>query len=100
METKRILVVEDDEITRILVIKMLENAHYEVFSASSVPEVLNLFSVQPVEVILTDIEMKPYRGVELLHKFDELKQKPTLIFMTSKGSLSTAVETLAEGAFE
>jgi DNA-binding NtrC family response regulator len=102
MAKGKILVVEDDELTNLLISKMLDNHEFEVISARSVPEALLCLSRNPVDVVLSDIEMSPIRGVELLTRipFDLPYPRPLVVFMTSKGSLSSACETLAQGAFD
>ena len=100
MDNKKVLLVEDDELTRILVQKMLEGLGYEVVPVSSVPEALHAYHQSPVRVIVSDIEMKPVGGYELLKQFSSSKQSPLIIFMTGKGSLSSACEAISSGAFD
>lgn len=101
MERRKIMLVEDDDVTRMMVSKMLENRSYEVISVASVPEAISRFSIGPVPVVLSDIEMRPSRGTELLKRLESpMGKRPLMIFMTSKGSLTSAFESISEGAFD
>lgn len=102
METRKIMLIEDDVVTRTLLAKMLENHNYNVVAASSVPEALSLFNQEPVPVILSDIEMRPLKGTEILKhiRTDEAVTTPLVIFMTSKSSLANAFESISHGAFD
>jgi DNA-binding NtrC family response regulator len=97
---KKLLLVEDDELTRLLVSKMLEVKDYQVVSVASVPEALQVLAQEPIRVILSDIEMRPVSGLELLSRLSSSEEKPAVIFMTGKGSLTSACEALALGAFD
>ena len=100
MNERKILLVEDDELTRLLVQKMLEGQGYEVMSVGSVPEALHAYHQFSYKVILSDIEMRPVGGFELLKQILQIKPSPLLIFMTGRGSLSSACEAISQGAFD
>jgi len=97
---KKLLLVEDDELTRMLVSKMLEVKDYQVTSVASVPEALQVLANDPIRVILSDIEMKPVPGLDLLSRLSASDEKPAVVFMTGKGSLTSACEALSLGAFD
>ena len=100
MKERKLLLVEDDELTRLVVQRGLEHLGYEVSSVSSVPEALHYFNQHPVRLVLTDIEMKPLGGFELLKQLTAQSNPPLVIFMTSRGSLSSACDAIAQGAFD
>ena len=52
MERRKIMLVEDDDVTRIMISKMLQNRSYEVIEVASVPEAISRFSIEPVPVVL------------------------------------------------
>ncbi len=96
----KVILVEDDQLTRLLIGKMLESKGYQVISVGSVPEALQAYHQEPVKVILSDIEMKPYSGLELLPKLSTQPTPPSIIFMTGRGSLTSAYEAISQGAFD
>jgi DNA-binding NtrC family response regulator len=100
MENKHILLIEDDELTRLLLQKMLESQGYDVLAAASVPEAMHAFSQQRFSVILSDIEMRPVSGLELLKRVPDIWKGAVIVFLTGKGSLSSACEAISQGAFD
>ncbi|NBX68445.1 MAG: sigma-54-dependent Fis family transcriptional regulator [Proteobacteria bacterium] len=100
MKERKLLLVEDDELTRLLVHKGLEQLGYQVSSVGSVPEALCAFHQNPVQVVLSDIEMKPVSGFELLKQFSGQVKPPLFIFMTGRGSLTSACDAISMGAFD
>ena len=66
METGgNILVVDDNNVFRMVVSKMLSRLGYEVSSADSGENGLNLFLKNKFDVVLSDYEMPAMDGVEL-----------------------------------
>lgn len=100
MENRKILLVEDDELTRLLIQRELEQKAYEVTSVGSVPEALQAFHQYRYPIVLSDIEMKPVDGFELLKQLSAQSNPPLTLFMTSKGSLTSACEAISLGAFD
>ena len=70
----RVLVVEDDEDGRKLLQTMLEMRGAAVSTASSAREALDVLSTQPIDVLLSDIEMPGTDGYQLI---EELRQRPS-----------------------
>ncbi len=53
--SKRILVVEDEEIIRISLVKLLERHQYETAQAVSVKAALNNFNLNEFDLIISDL---------------------------------------------
>ena len=66
-EAARILVVDDDEVIRDLLCKILENRGYEVFQTDNGPDALDICrrSFPPLQLLITDIKMPVMSGYEL-----------------------------------
>ncbi len=67
----RILVIEDTDDVRVLLLQILEKAGYEVLSASDGEEGLRVFHREPVDLVITDILLPKKDGVEIIR---EIKQ--------------------------
>ena len=63
-----ILVVEDEELMRAILRKLLENEDYQVFTADSAENALEIFTAEDIDITLTDIRMAGMDGLELLQK--------------------------------
>lgn len=65
---KRILVVEDDDISQFLIRKMLENLSFDVTIASNGLEALEILGDKIFDIILMDIEMPVISGFETVRR--------------------------------
>ncbi len=66
--TKRLLVVDDDELNRDLLSRMLFRNGYEVITAASGPETLEILDTQPVDLVLLDVMMPGTSGIDILQR--------------------------------
>ncbi len=67
----RVLVVDDEEINRLVCESWLQDAGVTTILASSGAEALELLKNGPVDLILTDIQMPDMDGIELLNRLGE-----------------------------
>ncbi len=98
--TAHILVVDDESAIRYSITKTLQRVGYQVESAASGEEALDMLSQQPYDVVLTDIRMPGISGVELLARIKEESPDAIVILLTGYASLDTAVESLRLGAHD
>ena len=98
--TARILVVDDESAIRYSITKTLQRVGYQVDSAASGEEALQMMSQSHFDVILTDIRMPGISGVELLAQVKEHAPDAIVILLTGYASLDTAVESLRLGAHD
>ena len=83
----RILIIDDDEAFRTLLLQMLLEAGHTAVAAVNGMEALKLFRTEPADLILTDI-MMPYGGlatIRILH--DEFPQAG--VIMSPRRPLAT-----------
>ncbi len=99
-ETAHVLVVDDESAIRYSITKTLQRVGYQVDSAASGEEALEMLARQTYDVILTDIRMPGISGVELLARVRESAPEAIVILLTSYASLETAVESLRLGAHD
>ncbi len=99
-EGATILVVDDEGAIRYSVTKTLERVGYQVVTASSGEEALDIMMDQDFDVVLTDIRMPGISGVDLLARIKEHSVDAVVILMTGYASLGTAVESLRLGAHD
>jgi len=99
-ETAHVLVVDDESAIRYSITKTLQRVGYQVDSAASGEEALEMLARQTYDVILTDIRMPGISGVELLARVRESAPEAIVILLTGYASLETAVESLRLGAHD
>ena len=61
-----ILVIDDEEIVRVLLRSALEAAGYEVTEATNGREGLDLYRKRPMDLVITDILMPELSGLDML----------------------------------
>jgi two-component system, chemotaxis family, chemotaxis protein CheY len=87
---KSILVVEDDEPTRTLVMASLKLAGYNVTSASGRAEVLGLLRQVPFDLVLTDVIMPDFDGTEVVRAVRQYQPSTPVLAMSGGGSFMTS----------
>lgn len=65
LSQKRILVVDDDEISRLVACEILGNLGAETESAANPEEAIHMASTAPYDMILLDLHMPGMNGIEL-----------------------------------
>ena len=96
----RILVVDDEESLRELLSSLLTDEGYEVTTASSAEQALELFSPAPYPIVLADIRLEGMNGVDLLKKIKTLNEDSQVVLITSHASLNTAIAALRAGVYD
>ncbi len=96
----KILVVDDDEVTRKLLKEVLEKEGYSVRLASSGKEALLFLKKDPYPILLSDIKMAEMDGMAVLKQAQKINTRTAVILMTGFGSMEGAIEAIQEGAFD
>ncbi|MEW6616401.1 MAG: sigma-54 dependent transcriptional regulator [Thermodesulfobacteriota bacterium] len=99
MEGAKILVVDDDEVTRKNISRILSNAGYYVSVAKDGTGALTQLSKGGVDLVLTDLVMNGLSGLELLDKIKHDDPEIEIIMMTGYASIPTAIEAMKKGAY-
>ncbi len=96
----RVLIVDDDEIARMVLEEALARAGYEVQSASNGRQALAVLKEKPCRLIVSDWEMPEMSGVELCRaiRSDHEQHYVYFILLTSHDSLDERVQGLTAGA--
>ncbi|MCZ7541346.1 MAG: response regulator transcription factor [Anaerolineae bacterium] len=95
-----ILVVDDEGAIRYSISKTLQRLGYQVHTAETGEEALEMMQRQEYDVVLTDIRMPGLSGVELLARIKEQAPDAVVILLTGYASLETAIESLRLGAHD
>lgn len=94
----RILVVDDDVDTCRNLTDILTDLGYEVESAHTGPQALELVRNKPFEVALLDLKMPGMDGLTLYRQIKKLRASTVAIIVTAYASQSTQEEALVAGA--
>jgi len=94
-----VLIVDDEKnYTRILG-AVLEEEGFEILTANSGPEALEVLEGSDVDLVLTDMKMPLMDGIQLLEKIKTRDSELPVIMMTAHGTVDKAVEAMQKGAY-
>jgi two-component system response regulator AtoC len=96
----RILIVDDDEALRDSLQLVLSSEGFEVVSARSGQEALELLASSAPEIVLCDLRMPGMDGMELLPELARRQPGATLILMSAYGTEELALEAMKRGAYD
>jgi len=93
-----ILVVDDALSTLEVLERNLKTEHYQVFTASSVPEAIRVLEATPVDLVVTDLKMPEVSGIDLVRHVRENLKDTEVIMITGYPSIDGAVTAVKAGA--
>jgi two-component system response regulator FlrC len=93
-----ILLVEDDLNLREALAETLGLADYQVRVAADGAAALEILARAPVVAVVTDYQMKPMDGYQLLQRIRAEHPQLPVLLMTAHGTIQHAVRSMLEGA--
>lgn len=96
--TKKILVVEDDQVAREMLEEFLQMNCFTVLAVSSAPEALKILVKTDFDLVLTDLVMPDMDGISMTKAIRDLKKDIPVLVMTGFASIEYAVEAIKAGA--
>ncbi len=99
MKKGKVLVADDDEGMRVLLRETLEG-EYEVETAGSGLQVINLLKTEPFDLILLDLKLPDLDGIGVLREIRDLAVDIAVIIITGYASVESAVEAMKLGAYD
>lgn len=100
MSDRCVLVVDDEEVVRAFVERVVRQQGLEVESVASGPEALERIRRRPPDVVVTDVRMGGMDGLAMLERARPLAPDAAFIVMTGHGTLDAAVTAGRLGAVE
>ncbi|MGD8519623.1 MAG: sigma-54 dependent transcriptional regulator [Desulfobacterales bacterium] len=97
MET--ILIVDDEKNYLTILTAILEEEGFEVLTALSGQEALDIRKTSDVDLVLTDMKMPVMDGIELLEHIKAIDPDLPVVMMTAHGTVDKAVEAMQKGAY-
>lgn len=99
-ETEKILVVDDEEEIREIIVLTLESGGYSVDQAGDGLEAIEKLQGTQYDAVLTDLKMPKADGLEVIEAAKSLHQDIVTIIMTAYGTIESAVEAMKLGAHD
>ena len=100
MSDSTVLIVEDDLPLKEALVSTLEDAGYGVLAAGDGGEALEIIGRSPVDLVITDIQMQPVDGHELLRQLSCERPGLPVLMMTAYGTIEQAVGAMRSGAVD
>ncbi len=96
----RVLVVDDEEIVRNPLQRVLKEAGYDVVTAANGQEALDKMPQLRIELVLLDIKMPDMSGMEVLRQLTTNWPETGVVMVTAVADAQTAVEAMKLGAYD
>ena len=97
---EKILVVEDDKISRRIIREILSRSGYEVFEAEDGAQGLEAFKANKPDLVLTDYQMPVMNGLRVLSEIRNLQPAIPVIMLTGFGDIALIIKSIQLGAFD
>jgi DNA-binding NtrC family response regulator len=95
-----ILIVEDEDLMRGILVEMMTDAGFRAIDASSGEQALELFAAESPTITISDIALNKMDGIELLDRIKQLDSEALVIMITAYSSVETAIAALRKGAYD
>ncbi|MBI5409982.1 MAG: response regulator [Nitrospirae bacterium] len=96
----KILVADDDEMVREVIVKFLSEQGYSVTTANDGLDAVRLLRLEDIQLVLTDLRMPGADGMEVLSTAMKINPGIAVVILTAYGTLDTALEAVKEGAYD
>jgi len=100
LEPAKILVVDDEKSILLLLKEALTQWGYQVTTAPSAVEGLELLKNGLFDAIISDIRMPDMTGLDLLREIRKQDETIEVVMMTGYPTIASAVQALKEGAYD
>ncbi len=95
-----ILIVEDDDAMRDLLVEEVRDAGYRVLAAPGGSLGLDVARADPPDLVVTDLRMPDLDGFDLIRDLSALPDPPHIVMITAFGSIETAIKAVKLGAYD
>lgn len=99
---KKLVMVVDDEPDMLSMLQLVlkKKCDCEVITANSGTIALSLLEEHQPDVVVSDIKMPDFDGLQLLRKIREHDSSISVVIMTGYGTIDMAVQALKDGAYD
>lgn len=95
-----IVLVEDDSDLREALRTVLERNDHRVISVSNGPDALEVIRRESVAMVVSDVQMEPWSGLELLSHIQAYAPQIPFVLMTAFANVKQAVRAINQGAMD
>jgi DNA-binding NtrC family response regulator len=96
----KILVVDDEDIVRESLRDWLDGVGYDVETAESGEEALQIIKKKKIKIMLADLVMPGMNGIELMQEAKKVVPELSAVIITAHATIQTAITAIREGAHD
>ena len=100
MAQESILLIDDEEVIRDVISKLLEKRGYVVYSAEESESGLKILQEEAIDLILLDLMLPGRSGLECLNEIFEISPEVSVVMISAYASIENAVQATKMGAFD
>ncbi len=100
METRKLLIADDDHIEKESLATILQREGYEIITAGDGKEALEKIEQSPPDLVLTDLKMPYLNGLELLSEVKSKYPDIEVIIITGYATVESAINAMKVGAID
>ena len=100
MAHESILLIDDEEVIRDVISKLLEKRGYVVYSAEESESGLKILQEEAIDLILLDLMLPGRSGLECLKEIFEISPEVSVVMISAYASIENAVQATKMGAFD
>lgn len=97
-DSKRILVVDDEEAVNTVLGELLRDAGYDVSFAMTCGDGIQQMEGGSFDLVITDKNLPDDSGMEIIRRARSMENGPEAVMITAYASLETAIEAMDLGA--
>lgn len=95
-----ILIIDDEESLRKLMVRILELEGYTIFQAANLRDGMKVLLREPIHVVISDVKLPDGNGVEGCGRIKADYPSVEVIVLTAYGTIADGVEAMKRGAFD
>jgi len=96
----KILFIDDEQDTCMLFKKMMDEAGFNVFTATAAKEGLTLYKNEKPHLVFLDIVMPDKDGIKLLKEIKKIDPKQIVMMLTGCGEIASVRAAMKLGAYD
>lgn len=96
----KVLIIDDEEKICSLLARIIGLEGFKVFQAKTGKEGLKILREEEILVVLSDVKLPDYNGVELVKEIKKIRPGAEVINLTAFGTISDGVMAMRNGAFD
>ena len=98
-ESRRILIIDDDEHIRELLLNVLSDS-YDCSEAESAEQALVALAKSQFDLVISDIQMSGMSGLELVPRVHSITPDCVVVMVSGENGIETAIAAMHAGAFD